>query len=44
MSPKSLAFATVAVLALGVAAPAQAQIWPFGRDRDQPEGQHGQRH
>jgi len=35
MSPKSLAFATTAVLILGVAAPAQAQIWPFGRDRDQ---------
>ena len=34
MSPKSLAFATVAMLALGAAAPAQAQIWPFGRDRD----------
>ena len=34
MSPKTLAFATVAALTLVAAAPAQAQIWPFGRDRD----------
>lgn len=34
MSPKSLAFATTAVLVISAAVPAQAQIWPFGRDRD----------
>ena len=37
MSPKTFAFATVAMLALGAAVPAQAQIWPFGRDRDAAE-------
>lgn len=37
MSPKTLAFATVAALTLAAAAPAQAQIWPFGRDRDGAE-------
>jgi len=34
MSPKTFAFATAAALSLIVACPVQAQIWPFGRDRD----------
>jgi Flp pilus assembly protein TadD len=36
MSPKTFAFATVTVLTLAAALPAQAQIWPFGRDRQAP--------
>ena len=36
MSRKGPAYATVlGLVALGLAAPAQAQIWPFGRDRDE---------
>ena len=35
MSPKSLVFATVAAATLTCALPAQAQIWPFGRDSDE---------
>ena len=35
MLPKTSTFATIAVMALAMAAPVQAQIWPFGRDRDE---------
>ena len=38
MSPKTLASATIAAVTLVAAAPAQAQIWPFGRDRDAAAG------